>query len=103
MNLEFIKKDKVDKEMTVEDLELRIDDYRFYGRLSLLFGVIFIIAGVLLPVLTIQITRYVFDIFPPKISFPYLIHGIALVCIGIVFIVARVILLREYKIGKSSG
>lgn len=80
---------------------MRIEDYRFYGRLCQVFGIIFIAIGVLLPILTVQHIRYVFDIFPPEWRFPYLIHGIVLVCIGIVFIVASGILFREYRLRKT--
>jgi len=79
---------------------LRVADYRFYGNLCVAFGIVFISIGVALPILTAQVIRYAFDLFPPTIRFPYLIHGIVLACIGVGFIVAAIILLREHKIRK---
>lgn len=80
---------------------MRVDDYRFYGTLCQIFGAILILVGFLLPILTVQHVHYIWDILPPETRYPYLSHGIALVCLGIALIVASIIILREYELRKS--
>lgn len=80
---------------------MRIDDFRFYGQLCRVIGLVLIIGGVALPMLTAQYITYVYNILPPEWRFPYLVHGVALVTIGIVCIILSVILFREYDIRKA--
>jgi uncharacterized membrane protein len=75
---------------------MRTDDFRFYGQLCRIIGIVLIVIGVILPILTAQYITYLYNILPPEWRFPYLIHGIALVTIGIVFIILSVVLYREY-------
>jgi hypothetical protein len=51
--------------------------------------------------LTAEYITYWHNIFPPEYRFPYLVHGIALVTIGIVFIILSIILFREFRIREA--
>jgi hypothetical protein len=80
---------------------LRLEDYRFYGRICQISGIVLICIGFALPVLTAYQQRYLYDIFPPEWRFPYLAHGIAVACLGIILFVASLILFREYRLRKT--
>jgi len=82
---------------------MRLEDYRFYAKLCLGFGIFFIIIGIVLPIVTAYQVRYLWGIFPPEWRFPYLAHGIVLFSIGIALILANVILSREYRIRKQKA
>jgi uncharacterized membrane protein YdbT with pleckstrin-like domain len=73
---------------------LRVDDYQFYGRLCLGFGILLLLIGIALPIFT---TTY-YSVFGITyyVNSPYLGGGIAMVIIGIILIVLSLVLFREY-------
>jgi ABC-type Fe3+ transport system permease subunit len=75
---------------------LRVDDYRFYEQLCVVFGIVLLIIGIALPIFTTTVYR---GWLTGNLHFdsPYLGHGIALVVIGVILIVISQILRREYK------
>jgi ribosomal protein L40E len=80
---------------------MRVDDYQFYSKIALILGILLIPIGVILPIVTMKVQRYLYDIFPPDYSFPYIAHGIVIVCVGIGLVVASRILQREYNLRKQ--
>lgn len=80
---------------------MRLEDFRYYSRILRWVGIVFIIIGIVLPIITAYEQSYPFDLFPPEWRFPYLMHGIILFSGGVGLILVSVILSREYRIRKS--
>ena len=80
---------------------MRLDDYRFYSNICLIFGIILIFIGVVVPIATIKEVRYLYDLFPPEYRVPYLAHGIIVTVVGIVLSTASLILKREHNIRSN--
>lgn len=76
---------------------MRVDDYRFYGKLCQGFGIFLFAIGIVLPIMTgyryydAHLMRY------GDYMMPYLKHGIALIVIGVILIVISQIMYREYR------
>lgn len=78
---------------------MRVDDYRFYGQLCLIFGIVLLVLGIIIPVLTM--TSYYYPwLGITTYEAPYLKHGIVLVAIGVILIVVSQMLYREYRAYK---
>lgn len=81
---------------------LRVDDFRFYGRVCLIFGIILLAIGIVLPIATID--RYYLNLnntyvhVPINAIIPYLNEGIALGLVGVVMIIVSQILYREWRL-----
>jgi uncharacterized membrane protein len=73
---------------------MRVDDYRYYGLILLVFGSILIVVGIFLPVSTTTVYRL---LWWERVDSPFLPYGIALVILGIVLVVLSHIFLREYR------
>ena len=99
---------------------MRIDDYRYYGRLSLFSGIICIIIGIVLPFLTTRVEiSFLFGFAEfsllefllagapyaryARYKIPYLTHGVAVFIFGIALIILSHILLREYRIRSTES
>lgn len=75
---------------------LRIDDYRFYGKICDVFGAFLLVIGIAVPLITMS---YYTDFFGNTVyNIPYLNQGIVLVAIGIILIVLGIIFNREYRL-----
>lgn len=76
---------------------MRIDDYRFYGKLCLAFGMLMMVIGFAVAVLGIQWwTSWLTG--ETYYSDPYLGVGAGIVIIGVILIVVSQLLYREYGI-----
>lgn len=82
----------------IEEINVRTEDYHYYSGLCRKLSIVFIVVGVLLPILTAYEVRYVLNLFPPEWKFPYLGLGIGLVITGIALLIFSSILSREYEI-----
>lgn len=80
---------------------MRLEDYRFYSKLCGWFGILFLVIGIVLPLVTAYYQRYLWDIFPPELKVPYLIHGIILISVAVLLFLTSAILSREYKLRKG--
>ena len=87
--------------MKLRKEQLRVDDYRFYGTLCLIFGIVLLAIGVLLPIVTAEQEYYIFQGTYGNYVFPYLMQGIAIGVFGIVMIVISLILFREHSFRKK--
>lgn len=82
---------------------MRVEDYRFYGQLCLILGLILVLIGVALPVLATIVYRgwSAGSLAALYFGSPLLGSGVIVAIIGIWFILIGQVLYREYRLRRK--